>query len=122
MLGRRHLWRFLSLLLITLASTSQADGADLQARYDEALKCAVYHRMVAGALKANDRGVLFEDAEELAIKGWEAAQGFGAELGMTEEELQDDWRWQLQAFNQVINFNYKNIRQLKVRYLDRCSG
>ena len=78
--------------------------------------------MVAGALKANDRGVLFEDAEELAIKGWEAAQGFGAELGMTEEELQDDWRWQLQAFNQVINFNYKNIRQLKVRYLDRCSG
>jgi len=41
---------------------------------------------------------------------------------MTEEELQDDWRWQLQAFNQVINFNYRNIRQLKVRYLDRCSG
>ena len=109
-------------MLLALASTSQAEEDDPKARYDHALKCAVYHRMVAGALKADDRGVLFEDAEALAIKGWEAAQGLSADLGMTEEELQDDWRWQLQAFNQVINFNYRNIRQLKVRYLDRCSG
>ncbi len=109
-------------MLLALASTSQAEEDDPKARYDHALKCAVYHRMVAGALKADDRGVLFEDAEALAIKGWEAARGLGADLGMTEEELQDDWRWQLQAFNQVINFNYRNIRQLKVRYLDRCSG
>ena len=72
--------------------------------------------------EASDAGLLFDDAEVRAVNAWRETQALGRTLGMDDEALQWDWRDQLQVFNQMINFNYRNIRQLKVRYQDRCAG
>ena len=117
-------WRRIGLVVwcIIFPQISLADELDVQAQYDAALTCAVYHRMIAGALKASDAGVLFDDAEVRAVTAWRETQALGRTLGMDDEALQWDWSDQLQVFNQMINFNYRNIRQLKVRYQDRCAG
>ena len=117
-------WRRIGLVVwcVSFPQVSSANELDVQAQYDAALVCAVYHRMVAGALKASDAGALFDDAEVRAVNAWRETQALGRTLGMDDEALQWDWSDQLQVFNQMINFNYRNIRQLKVRYQDRCSG
>ena len=107
---------------VSFPQVSSANDRDAHAQYDAALSCAVYHRMIAGALKASDAGVLFDDAEVRAVNAWRETQALGRTLGMDDEALQWDWSDQLQVFNQMINFNYRNIRQLKVRYQDRCAG
>ena len=123
-LATPHAWRRIGLVVwcTIFPQISSADELDVQAQYDAALTCAVYHRMIAGALKASDAGVLFDDAEARAVNAWRESQALGRNLGMDDEALQWDWSDQLQLFNQMINFNYRNIRQLKVRYQDRCSG
>ena len=117
-------WRRIGLVVwcVSFSQISSANELDVQAQYDAALVCAVYHRMIAGALKASDAGVLFDDAEVRAVNAWRETQTLGRTLGMDDEALQWDWSDQLQVFNQMINFNYRNIRQLKVRYQDRCAG
>ena len=115
-------WRRIGLVAgcICFPQIPLADELDVQVQYDAALTCALYHRMIAGALKASDAGVLFDGAEVRAVNAWRETQALGRTLGMDEEALQWDWSDQLQVFNQIINFNYRNIRQLKVRYQDRC--
>lgn len=115
-------WRRIGLVAwcICFPQIPLADELDVQVQYYAALTCAVCHRMIAGALKASDAGVLFDGAEVRAVNAWRETQALGRTLGVDEETLQWDWSDQLQVFNQIINFIYWNIRQLKVRYQDRC--
>ena len=123
-LGTLLAWRrcWLVVWRVSFPQVSSANDRDAHAQYDTALSCAVYHRMIADALKASDAGVLVDDAEVRAVNAWRETQALGRTLGMDDEALQWDWSDQLQVFNQMINFNYRNIRQLKVRYQDRCAG
>ena len=123
-LGTLLAWRrcWLVVWCVSFPQVSSANDRDAHAQYDAALSCAVYHRMIAGVLKASDAGVLVDDAEMRAVNAWRETQALGRTLGMDDEALQSDWSDQLQVFNQMINFNYRNIRQLKVRYQDRCAG
>ena len=64
-------WRVgLVVWCVSFPQVSSANELEFQAQYDAALICAVYHRMIAGALKASDAGALFDDAEVRAVNAW----------------------------------------------------
>ena len=109
-LGTLLAWRrcWLVVWCVSFPQVSSANELDVQAQYDAALVCAVYHRMIAGALKASDAGVLVDDAEVRAVNAWRETQALGRTLGMDDEALQWNWSDQLQVFNQMINFNYRS--------------
>ena len=88
--------------------------------------CAVYHRMLAGAHKRNAATQIMAGAEEEKMHGFiERAQAQAtAEYGddLAEEIWQDTWRATLHEMQELINYNYDNVTQLRYRYKNRCAN
>ncbi len=94
------------------------------ASMDELSTCAVYHRMLAAALR-RDR-----DLPEMARLEQEKMDHFvaraktaaGEEYGeeLAEEMFLDAWRANIEYMTDQINRNYENVRRLKSRYGNRC--
>lgn len=86
--------------------------------------CAVYHRMIAAGHKKSGNRELASDVEEVMASFIKKAKDAAvAEYG--EEDgpgiFQENWESNLTMMTDLINRNYKNNRQLKVRYENRCA-
>ncbi len=116
--------RFFCSLMIVLFMPLTARGAEVSA--SDLTTCAVYHRMLAAALR-RDRNlpVIAEIEEEKMNRLIRRAKTVGAEengVEFGEELFNDDWQAALADMTDQINRNYKNVGRLKVRYRSRCAA
>lgn len=115
--------------LALLGWLSMAHAQDKPAHAATAMQdyvtCAVYFRMVAGAIEANagQDSVLADlpkgkmsDLSDAARSS--AAKAFGD--AHAEAKFEAAWRKTLARMTDEINRNYRNITQLRVRYGDHC--
>ena len=88
--------------------------------------CAVYHRMMAGAMRRNGNlssladlevdkmGLFVRRAKRLSV------EMYGEELG--EEIFNEEWAAIQLDMTDMINRNYDNISRLRVRYKESCDN
>ena len=93
-----------------------------QPGYNDHLTCAVYHRMLIGAL--NSKGL-----EQLTLSDKEQMQdqielaklaGNNEFEAYTQTQFNEDWAEKLSVMTKQINSNYQNLYLLKARYRDHC--
>ena len=97
-----------------------AEPSTIESQYNHHLTCAVYYRMVAGSFKRSGKGILAAPALDRMTFMTEKAKALSATLGNDEADYLSDWSETLNLLTGQINHNYKNIRQLKTRYKNRC--
>lgn len=78
--------------------------------------------MVAGSFKRSGNGILAEPALDRMTIMIEKAKQMSEALGNDEADYLSDWSDTLNLLTDQMNRNYKNIRQLKARYQNRCTA
>ena len=114
--GTNYLLRICSFyLLVGFASAAQPT-------YNNHLTCAVYHRMLIGALKSKGMDQLtLADREQMQVQIELAKLAGNAESeAFSEAQFKEDWAERLNVMTEQINSNYQNLYSLKARYKDQC--
>ena len=117
---RRVTCFFLTFSLISLPSWT-ATAEELMSSYTT---CAVYHRMMAGAMRrrGNLDSLFDAEIEKMNFFVERAKQlnreTYGEELGA--EIFNDEWAAIQLNMTDMINRNYDNISKLRLRYKERC--
>ncbi len=102
-------------LIAALASAAQSN-------YNNHLTCAVYHRMLIGAL--NSKGL-----DELTVSEREKMQdqielanraGVSESAAFNQSQFNEDWAEKFSLMTAQINSNYQNLYRLKNRYQNSC--
>ena len=93
-----------------------------QPDYNDHLTCAVYHRMLIGALKSKGMDQLtLADREQMQVQIELAKLAGNAEFeAFTETQFNGDWAEKFNLMTRQINSNYQNLYSLKARYKDQC--
>lgn len=116
--GTNYLLRICSLYLIAgFASSAQPD-------YNDHLNCAVYHRMLIGALKSKGLDELtLADREKMQAQIELAKRAGKAESDtFSQAQFNEDWAETLNVMSTQINSNYQNLYVLKARYQNHCKA
>ncbi|MCB1644439.1 MAG: hypothetical protein KDI36_03255 [Pseudomonadales bacterium] len=85
--------------------------------------CAVYHRMIIAGYRSDGNIDLAEREEHLLTDFTRRAEAATiAEYGEEEGRamFRENWNEEMARMTDLINRNYRNNRQLKVRYEKRC--
>ena len=119
-------WLLLALLSADVSAGDHQPGSDPQ-KYDvdEYLTCAVYYRMLIGALKVNKSDLssledVYMDRMNKAIQAGRKAAI--AEWGAADADKEFDQEWKIiyGEMSADIDRNFTRIRILKMKYADRC--
>jgi hypothetical protein len=119
-------WLLLALLSVHVSAGDRQPGSDTQ-KYtvDQYLTCAVYYRMLIGALKISESDLssledVYMDRMNKAIQAGRKAAI--AEWGAADADREFDQEWQViyGEMSADIDRNFTRIRILKMKYADRC--
>lgn len=115
---------FIALLVSLPARGGDANTPPTADAFAEVTTCAVYFRMVAGAMRQSQSLAALFALEEAKMHQLirqarrQAAADFGA--GNAEQQFQSSWKAALSTLTTEMNANYDNVGTLKYLYDERC--
>jgi hypothetical protein len=120
---RQYLYKSLVTTVVLMSVVCLDAGAAEEPLFEAEMTCAVYYRMLAGALTSRDMGVLADLEQEkmdraITLARASAAALYGKEAA--EAKFLDKWKQLLDDMMVAINHNYQNVMLLKSRYRERC--